>query len=294
MSWSVWGDWGTTRLRLFRIQEGQIADRIEGCGIGQLADSAADELRRGLAPWADHGAPAAITLIGMAGARTGLAEAPYLPCPADSQDWAQGALRLNLDGVPVRIGPGMRMASRDVMRGEEAQVFGALARRPDLAQGRRIFILPGTHSKWVEVLDGGIREFRTYFTGELYGRLIGSTLVAAVEVDMDGPDARQGWTEGLALARRNEGLLHGLFGARAAQLLQGRTPAWAQGFLSGLLIGGEIGESERANLLPQQATVIGGPGIARRYEEALAASGVSVDRLDGDDCALAGLELLAC
>jgi 2-dehydro-3-deoxygalactonokinase len=294
MSWSVWGDWGTTRLRLFRIEEGQVADRIEGCGIGQLADSAADELRRGLAQWADHGAPAAITLIGMAGARIGLAEAPYLPCPADAQDWAQGALRLNLDGVPVRIGPGMRMASRDVMRGEEAQVFGALARRPDLAQGRRIFILPGTHSKWVEVLDGRIREFRTYFTGELYGRLIGSTLVAAVEVDMDGPDARQGWAEGLALARRNEGLLHGLFGARAAQLLQGRTPAWAQGFLSGLLIGGEIGESERANLLPQQATVIGGPGIARRYEEALAASGVAVDRLDGDDCALAGLELLAC
>lgn len=294
MSWSVWGDWGTTRLRLFRIEDGQVADRIEGCGVGQLAVSAADELRRGLAQWADHGAPAAITLIGMAGARTGLAEAPYLPCPAGAEDWAQGALRLNLDGVPVRIGPGMRMASRDVMRGEEAQVFGALAQRPDLAEGRRIFILPGTHSKWVEVLDGEIREFRTYFTGELYGRLMGSTLVAAVEADMDGQDARQGWTEGLALARRNQGLLHGLFGARAAQLLEGRTPAWAQGFLSGLLIGGEIGEAQRANLLPRQATVIGGPGIAGRYEEALAASSVTVDRLDGDDCALAGLELLAC
>jgi 2-dehydro-3-deoxygalactonokinase len=294
MSWSVLGDWGTTRLRLFRIEDGQVADRLEGCGIGQLADSAADELRRVLAQWAVNGAPAAITLIGMAGARTGLAEAPYLPCPAGAKDWAQGALRLSFDGVPVRVGPGMRMASRDVMRGEEAQVFGALARRPDLAEGRYIFILPGTHSKWVEVFDGEIREFRTYFTGELYGRLIGSTLVAAVEADMDGQDARQGWVEGLALARRNEGLLHSLFGARAAQLLEGRTPAWAQGFLSGLLIGGEIDEAERANLLPQQATVIGGPGIAKRYEEALAASGVTVDRLDGDDCALAGLELLAC
>lgn len=294
MSWSVWGDWGTTRLRLFRIEDGHVVDRLEGCGIGQLADSPADELNRCLAQWADLGAPAAITLIGMAGARTGLAEAPYLPCPAHARDWAKAALHLDFDGVPVRIGPGMRMGSRDVMRGEEAQVFGALARRPELAEGRCIFILPGTHSKWVEVLDGEIREFRTYFTGELYGRLLGSTLVPAVEVDMAGEEARQGWVEGLALARRGEGLLHGLFGARAAQLLEGRTVAWAQGFLSGLMIGSEVDEARRAGLLPKAATVIGGAGIAAHYEEALAASGVMVDRLDGDDCALAGLELLAC
>lgn len=294
MSWSIWGDWGTTRLRLFRIEDRRVADRLEGRGIGQLADSPADELRRCLAQWAGEGAPDAITLIGMAGARTGLAEAPYLPCPAGAGDWAQGALDLNFDGVPVRIGPGMRMALRDVMRGEEAQVFGALARRPELSEGRSIFILPGTHSKWVDVLDGDIREFRTYFTGELYGRLLGSTLVPAVEVDMAGEEAREGWADGLALAQRGEGLLHGLFGARAAQLLDGRTAAWAQGFLSGLMIGSEVNEARSAGLLPDAATVIGGPGIAARYEEALAASGVMVERLDGDDCALAGLELLAC
>ena len=46
---------------------------------------------------------------------------------------------------------------RDVMRGEETQVFGALAQL-GATDGR--FLLPGTHSKWVRVEAGRIDRLR--------------------------------------------------------------------------------------------------------------------------------------
>ena len=39
-------------------------------------------------------------------------------------------------------------------------------------------ILPGTHSKHVELAGGELRAFRTFMTGELYALLINSTFVA--------------------------------------------------------------------------------------------------------------------
>ena len=50
--------------------------------------------------------------------------------------------------------PGLETTSatmRDVIRGEETQVFGALAAE---ASGTGRFLLPGTHSKWV-MADAG-------------------------------------------------------------------------------------------------------------------------------------------
>jgi 2-dehydro-3-deoxygalactonokinase len=50
------------------------------------------------------------------------------------------------------------------MRGEETQVIGACRRTE-----RELLIgLPGTHSKWVRVVDGRIEHFDTFMTGEVY------------------------------------------------------------------------------------------------------------------------------
>ena len=53
------------------------------------------------------------------------------------------------------------------MRGEETQIFGALAD----GGGDGVYVLPGTHSKWARVEGGRIVGFDTYMTGEVYAVL---------------------------------------------------------------------------------------------------------------------------
>lgn len=287
--WRVWADWGTTRLRLWRVIDGVPVEHGEGPGIGALTVPAADTLRVAIAPWcADHGQPTCITLCGMAGARNGLHEAGYVECPAGITQWRAAAAVLMLDGVPVRIGAGCASA-RDVMRGEETQIFGALARDPALARGHRVIVLPGTHSKWVWLEDGRIAALRTFMTGELYALLQGSSLFATGRADTDPGD---GFATGLALAREGAGALGELFQPRIVQLRQGRTAGFARALLSGLLIGGEAAELRAAGALPGAVTLIGAPALATNYTAALAAFGVTTTALPGDDCVLAGLEIL--
>ncbi|HEX7858514.1 MAG TPA: 2-dehydro-3-deoxygalactonokinase [Sphingobium sp.] len=293
MSWHVVGDWGTTRLRLFRMMDGAVVERLEGPGIGALTDPPGVHLNRLLAQWAHHGRPDHVLLCGMAGARGALAEVPYTACPVDRAGWRAGTCSLDLDSLPVRIAPGVRAEDRDVMRGEETQIFGAMALDPALAQGRQLFILPGTHSKWVWTDNGSIADFRTWFTGELFGLLRDhSTLFKAKAEAGDAVDMVTGWEDGLGRVRQGGGPLGALFEARAAQLLRGRSLAWAEAYLSALLIGTEVEEGSRHHALPKAVVLIGAPALAERYERILADRAVVVRPMDGDRCVLAGLELL--
>jgi 2-dehydro-3-deoxygalactonokinase len=294
MTWALWGDWGTTRLRLFRVAEGNIVDRADGPGIGQLSVSPQHALSSLLEQWESHGHPERIVLSGMAGSRTGLCEAPYLPCPVTLAEWTAATAVTDLWGIPVHIGAGVRLESQDVMRGEEAQIFGALALNPHLARGGQCFVLPGTHSKWVQVSNGTIRSLRTYPTGELFGLLRQhSTLFqTASEGRSDAAAENEGWEEGLDVAKRADQFLGSLFRARTAQLLERRSPDWAAGFLSGLLIGNEVGEAHRSGSAAADTYVIGETKLAARYRAALAAFGQTVASLDSEACTLAGLEVL--
>ena len=294
MNWHIAGDWGTTRLRLSRIEEGRVADRLDGPGIGTLEEAPADTLQRLLAGWTGLGVPAHVILCGMAGARNGLREARYVTCPATVDDWRGGMVRFDLGGVPVCIAAGVRSGDRDMMRGEETQIFGALSRNPSLAQGRHLLLLPGTHSKWAWVQDGAIVACRTWFTGEMFGLLRDRSSLVRAGSDAGGADDREaGWAEGLARGRAGVGLLGEVFQARAAQLLQGRSAAWGTGFLSGLLIGSEVGEGlDLYAEPPGRIVVIGAPDLTDRYIRALSTFGMDARTEDGDLCALAGLELL--
>src|SRR5690606_20115017 len=139
----------------------------------------------------------------------------------------------------------------DAMRGEEAQVFGALALQQAGECGPQTIVLPGTHSKWVAAEGCRITHFATCPTGELYARLIGSSL-APRESGTDEGENAQGFSAGIDRAHGGEALIASMFEARAAQLLDGRSGDWSRGFLSGLLIGSEI-----AAMGPRRAS--GGP-----------------------------------
>ncbi|HEU4651224.1 MAG TPA: 2-dehydro-3-deoxygalactonokinase, partial [Croceibacterium sp.] len=285
---AIIGDWGSTRLRLWRIERGEVRERREGPGIAGLADPAS-ALLAALGDW-----PAErVCLCGMAGASEGLCTAPYVECPADTATWRASAVTCEIAGLRVVVAAGL--SSRDdtgrpdVMRGEETQIFGAMSRNPGLASGRHCALLPGTHSKWAWLDEGRIARFRTCMTGELFALLGNSSLRFAGKAN--AAEEAEGFAAGLARAGESIGLLEGLFEARAAQMRDGRSSAWAAGFVSGLLIGSEVA-GPRSTPPEGPVTVIGDPGLTARYASALDHFGLPHTVADGDACAIAGLGLL--
>lgn len=290
---TILGDWGTTRLRLFRVEDGAIVDRLDGPGIGQLAGSPAETLAATLAPWREAARASGVLLCGMAGSRNGLVEVPYTACPADVALWRESLSTVDVDGIAVSVAPGLSTANfsghADVMRGEETQIFGAAALDAALGKGRAMLVLPGTHSKWAELIDGRVERFHTFPTGELFALLRDHSTLTRAGTDSAGRE--EGFADGLA--RAGTGLIAGLFEARAAQLTEGKSLGWALGLLSGLLIGGEIAEAlTLAGEKPERIALIGDPGLSALYRQAAEKHGLAVTHLDGDACAIAGLALL--
>ena len=292
----VFGDWGTSRLRLMLFDGDMRLGQVEGAGIGALAASPADTLLTALAPWREHHGLLRVVLCGMAGSRSGIVEAPYVPCPADSAGWARRAADLALDGLTISVAPGVAgtapSGAPDVMRGEETQVFGALALRPDLAEGDQTFVLPGTHSKWCQVRDGRILSFQTFLTGEIFALLSAhSSLLLGADRTEDRAASAEGFEAGLSRARAG-GLLGSLFEARSSQLRVGRSGAWASGLLSGLTIGSEV-EQAAVTFGAREVTIIGAEPLNARYVPALRNHAVATQTLSGEACALAGLQVFS-
>ncbi|HET9106998.1 MAG TPA: 2-dehydro-3-deoxygalactonokinase [Steroidobacteraceae bacterium] len=290
-------DWGGTRLRASLEVAGEIVQRCEGPGIGALRGRpCAQVLLSAIAPWRRDYRITGAFLSGMAGSRDGLTDVPYVGAPVTAAIWARAHRKICLDDLTLTIAAGVRACNfrrvADVMRGEEAQVFGALALNPRLAAGRRLFLLPGTHSKWVEVEAGEIIRLQTYLTGELFSLLCESSSLLRAATRTEAAD--DGFEAGLERAGQCD-VPAALFEARSAQLVAGKTGGWAKAFISGLLVGGEARSilTSGAFVPDPPVTVIGESALAARYLRALAAHGVSAEVLDGESCALQGLRVLA-
>jgi 2-dehydro-3-deoxygalactonokinase len=283
-------DWGTTACRAYLIgARGAVLARFaDGPGILRVENGAfGAALRAAIEPWlAAHGA-LPILLSGMIGSRQGWIEVPYVECPAAIGALAAGLGRIAEPGLgPIAVVPGMTAMNGDmpdVMRGEETQVLGALA-----LSGRADgwFLLPGTHSKWVEVADRRIVALRTFMTGEVFAVLKDHTILGRLmrEGRDDADGFARGLAEGAALGSAGA-LLNRLFAARTYGLTD-RLPATALAdFLSGLLIGAEIAEAMTGR--DDTVTIVANPGLAGRYADALRRLG-HVFVVAPDDCVAAG------
>jgi 2-dehydro-3-deoxygalactonokinase len=293
----VLGDWGTTRLRLLLVDDQDVVDQRDGPGIGALDRTPADTLTGLIGDWSDRGS-LQIVLAGMAGSRNGLIETPYASTPADRSAWSRAARSVVLNNFRITVAAGLRHDRgniADVMRGEDNQIYGALEVNPALREGSHVVILPGTHSKWVEIEDGSIVRFHTALTGELFALLRDHSILlrtgAASEHIQAEADA--GFSTGVTRAFESGiGLVNHAFEARSAQLLHGQSRSWASGFLSGLVIAEEIAGLGRRYPVAQGVTLVGDPRLTTLYMSAFAQHGLRADHLDGATCALRGLRLL--
>jgi len=233
-----------------------------------------------------------VLICGMAGARQGWMEAPYLDAPADLRTLVAGGVRPGVPGsrLSARILPGVcqrQEGAEDAMRGEETQLLGLGALIPGFSG---VVVMPGTHCKWVQLNGPRVERFTTAMTGELFEVLrTNSVLRHSLGGDLDGPDRDQGVEAGLAAGiEAPEKLSVTLFKVRAGSLLSGRKPDWCAGFLSGLLIGTEIG-GQRDWIGAAEVPIVGGIALAGLYARGLAMVGAKSRIVDATGATLAGL-----
>jgi 2-dehydro-3-deoxygalactonokinase len=288
-----------------------VLDQREGPGIGVLAaqpdrSDFAALLAKLTTDWTrDHGR-LSVYFCGMVGSRNGWREAPYVPCPADARALSASMLRIESSGQPIAIAPGVQCTNPrdvpDVMRGEETQIVGALSDNPQLANGRHVLGLPGTHTKWVLVEDGHIASFQTSLAGELYALLRDhSTLARAGGTAADGDTSmhRASFELGLARSRQLVGvpLSHVLFEIRSRQLIEGLPRSAALAVLSGLIIGQDVAGAlplfESALSESRTIHLIGAPHLLDLYGLAFSAHRVTAHPMDATRATVTGLQRLS-
>ena len=295
-------DWGTSNLRASLLDaRGQTLETRSAPG-GVMAVQGGQFAQALLALCADWLAQTNCPLMasGMIGSRQGWREAPYLDAPTSLAQAARQLITVPVmvaDGHAERllhIAPGLRCLDSagefDVMRGEETQIWGA-----DLP-ANSCCVLPGTHSKWAWLGEGGaIRHFKTFMTGELYGVLtqhsiLGRLMVFGAEL---GASQHEAFAAGVRLGLRGHAELpHTLFAARTAGLMGRVTPEALPDFLSGILLGAEIGGATAGAEPLEHVTLIGDEALCQRYDLALEIKGLAVSRAS-DGATTRGQWLLA-
>jgi 2-dehydro-3-deoxygalactonokinase len=288
-------DWGTSSFRLWLLDAAGtvLAERRSGDGMLTAgAEGFGPILERQLAA-AGAAAELPVIVCGMAGARQGWIEAPYVTLPAGLDGILAGAVPVPGQSRTIRILPGLAQRSADapdVMRGEETQLAGIL---PLFTSGRHLICMPGTHSKWVEAADGVISGFRTWLTGELFSVLSKQSILRHSLGENAAPALPDNAVFRAACA---DALTQGgdvgpsLFRIRAATLLNDLKPDEAAATLSGLLIGAEIASARRVfDAAADKVILVASGPLGSLYAAALKLAGCAVLQADADEAVRAGL-----
>jgi len=286
-------DWGTSNFRAFLLgASGDVIDRRAGPhGIMTVSDGMFGHvLAARVGDWLSDGR-LPILMSGMIGSRQGWVEAPYVVTPVDIGDLAAGLARVPFEATDVRIVPGLKTTEggkHDVIRGEETQIFGALARL-GIDSGR--FLLPGTHSKWATVEASRVSGFATYMTGEIFSAAREHTILGRLmqEGSASGSGFLRGVADGAAPGAPGA-LLHRLFGVRTAGLFGDIAGVDLADYLSGLLIGAEI--ADRSALDRQPVNIIASDALAERYRTAASSLGMGAEIVPSD-CIVDGYVAIA-
>lgn len=279
-------DWGTSNMRAWAISASGtvLAEATSDQGMGKLTRDAFEPALLAVAGGWLKG-PTAVIACGMVGSRQGWVEAPYatVPCPTMPTGFVRAPT--THPDLQVHIIPGIKQTDpADVMRGEETQITGFLARNKNWDG---VICLPGTHTKWVHVSANEIVSFQTFMTGELFDVIAKQTVLRHSIASEGWDDAafKEAVDSGMA---RPERLAARLFSLRANGLLNDLPSHVARAQLSGLLIGAELAAA-KPYWLGQQIAVIGDSGLSKLYVDALAAQAAPATQVNATSITLAGL-----
>ncbi|MCK6190275.1 2-dehydro-3-deoxygalactonokinase [Pseudomonas sp. EYE_354] len=280
-------DWGTSSLRAYKLGPAGVVleQRSLASGIMHLptepreiagvlcSDGFELAFDAACGDWLDAQPGVPVIACGMVGSAQGWSEAAYRNTPVDVASLGQALHKVrSVRGVEVHIVPGVieQVGLPNVMRGEETQVLGVL-------QGLNAEVLiglPGSHSKWVEVVDGCITHFDTFMTGEVFAVLSKHSILGRTQQNSATFQAAA-FDRGVQVALSQEGergVLSTLFSARTLGLTAELAPDEQPDYLSGLMIGHELaGLPAIARSFP--IILVGAAPLCARYQRALALCG---------------------
>ncbi|WP_244807637.1 2-dehydro-3-deoxygalactonokinase [Caballeronia zhejiangensis] len=280
-------DWGTTSLRAYLLGADGLAldTRASSAGIMNLPAGGFDQaFEQTCGAWLDAHAHLPVIAAGMVGSAQGWVEAPYVETPANADALVAGIVDVKTArGVVLHVVPGVleRGVLPNVMRGEETQIFGALASEPALGNvGGALIGLPGTHAKWAFVADERIERFYTFMTGETFSALRDHTILGRTMHPTATHD-EQAFLRGVETARDagHPGVLATIFSTRTLGLTGQLSAEQQSDYLSGLLIGhelrglNEVLAREQSALAGKPLRLIGNDALCNRYRAALARFG---------------------
>lgn len=279
-------DWGSTNLRAWLYQGDEcLESRQSESGVTRLNGQSPEAvLAKVTSGWRDSATP--VIMAGMVGSNVGWKAVPYLPVPTFFSAIGQ---QLTSVGDNVWIIPGLCVSRDDnhnVMRGEETQLLGARTLSPS-----SVYVMPGTHCKWVQADEKQIHDFRTVMTGELHHLLLTHSLVGAGLPEQDS--SAQAFTAGLERGLASPAVLPHLFEVRASHVLGNLPREQVSEFLSGLLIGAEVASLSEQFAGQQAITLVAGSSLTSRYRQAFNAVGRDVSAVDGDTAFQAGIRSIA-
>ncbi|MDM0052264.1 2-dehydro-3-deoxygalactonokinase [Variovorax sp. J22R115] len=281
-------DWGTSSLRGALLDpDGRVLEeQSHSRGILTVKHGGFTEVfETHFGEWM-HAQGMRCLISGMAGSKQGWVEAPYCACPAGLVEVRNKILEI--EPGRISIVPGLSDTHDgvpDVMRGEEVQIFGAMA-LTGIHDG--LFVLPGTHNKWARVKKGMVTGFRTFMTGEFYAVLSQHSILSRT-IDTSAPLDEAAFLQGVTQADNGQGLLHNAFGARTLSLFDRMPARELSSYLSGILIGEEL--RTQSVHAAAEVVLIGTSALTQRYVLALQASGTTARSL-GAEATWAGLHAL--
>lgn len=285
-------DWGTSNFRAWLIDfaSGEVVDEISsGRGMTTLEPAEfpyyCDEQ---IGHWRDD-TTTAVYMAGMVGAAQGWRYAAQLPLPLSCEQLAANVVEAGgLENAWIVPGARINADTPDIMRGEEVQIFGALA-----LSGRQdaVLCLPGTHSKWARVENGTLTGFTTSMTGELYQLLCRhSILAASIQSGNTDEISESAFNLGLDQAASAGGLLHQLFAARTRNLYGNLESSEVAEFLSGVLVGSEVNAMlHHYPVDANQLLLVCAKTLRIPYQLALQRTGYSLQWVDARDASIRGV-----
>ena len=287
-------DWGLSSFRAYLLDDSGVVlqSLSEDTGVLSIeADGFEQCLRQHFLKLEGISAETAIIASGMITSKQGWCETPYVACPASIDDLARGLLSIEMKGYGrIHFVPGVNQLSPapDIMRGEETQLAGIQSIDGVTA------ILPGTHSKWARLQDSEITRFKTFMTGEMYAILIKHSILGKTSSSTWSEDSfRSGVQKGFSFQEQKRGLLSELFQVRVQAIMGNIPDESVASYLSGLLLGCEIGDALQSGFESDgQKLIVGVERLATLYKSALAECGIGAE-IVREDLAATGLFRIA-
>lgn len=240
-------DGGTTNTRLTLFESGKPAETVKlpiGANFG-AADSEKykSEIRDAIDGFSAAD-PFRIIASGMITSESGLYNLNHICAPAGIKELhnAMKEVRLpEISDIPFVFIPGVKTngksyAETDMMRGEETEIFGMA----DDVQCDCLYILPGSHSKLIEIDNcGRISHFSTYMTGEMI-KAVSENTILKTAVDLAKSKINEKYLLEGYYASEQLGIGAALFKTRILKNLFSESRDCVYSFFIGAVVSSEI------------------------------------------------------